>query len=83
MKVTPLSPVYIVQRMKGSSIASLGEYYVGMEYYDLLADSGKEWGTRPYFFDRINDAARVAAAEGAEIRVLVSTKEAKELGFEI
>jgi len=80
MKPSKLSPVFVIQRFRAETLHKIA----GIEYYDLMGDTGKEWNGDPkkaYFFESIVQAARVAASEGAEIRVLVSDKDAKEFGL--
>jgi hypothetical protein len=73
---TVLSPWYVVYRFTGPA--------TGIEYYrSPLEEETNLFVTQrglAMLFTNLNSAARVAASEGAEIRVLVSKENAEEFG---
>ena len=72
-----LGPWFVVQKFK--SLAMLGEMY----YYRSQEEGGDcftESKRGALLFMSLASAARVAAAEGAEVRVLTTKEEAKEFG---
>lgn len=82
---TILSPWFVVQRLKSDGTIS-GDY-VGMEYYTSVEEGGPTFqeGRRggkkvALIFMSLHSATRVAASEGAEVRVLSSKAEMEEFG---
>lgn len=74
---TVLGPWYIVQHCK--TLTMLGE----MEYYTSMEDGVQTFQPKKklaMLFMSLASAARVAASEGAEVRVLTSKEEAEEFG---
>lgn len=83
---TTLSPWYVVQRLGcDCNVAQAGVCECGgiMEYY-TNADEGKTLfqsdHRRAMLFMSLAQASRVAASEGAEVRVLATKEEAAEFG---
>ena len=78
---TILSPWFVVQRMY--SVTPNRAPHDGMEYYcsqEVGADSWTDDKRSAMLFMSIHSAARVAQAEAAEIRALVTAQEAEEFG---
>jgi hypothetical protein len=56
---------------------------VKMEYYTSMEDGEGTWQTDPkraLLMMSLHSASRIAAAEGAQVRVLTSKEEAEEFG---
>jgi hypothetical protein len=73
--INRLSPVYVVQLLENSASGFLLSYY----------SSGDQWTGNPkdsIFYDQLHVASRVAAAEGAQVRVLCTREEYEEFGIE-
>lgn len=78
---TVLGPWFVVQKMKDDG--SISGDFVGMEYYTSMDEGGSTWQQdqkKAMLFMSLASAARVAAAEGAEVRVLTTKEEADEFG---
>jgi len=83
---TPLGPWFVVQRLNygDETIAGGGPPTdVHMEYYQHAEDGDEMWirdKRRALLLMSIQQAARIAEAETAEVRCLSSKKEAQEFG---
>ena len=78
---TVLGPWFVVQRLKDDG--SVSGDYIGMEYYQAQEDGDGLWTldqVSALLFMSLNQAARVASAEVAHVRVLTSREEAVEFG---
>lgn len=74
---TVLSPWYVVQQRN----LLAAEEYEGVLYYQSSENAAEAWTTdkrRALLFMSLPSAARVASAEGAEVRVLTSKQEGEE-----
>ena len=78
---TVLSPWFVVQRLNhdfGTSVEDVQmEYYTSMEEGVITFQRSR---TLAMLFMSLASAARVAAAEGAEVRVLTTKEESEEFG---
>lgn len=77
MHPTPLNPFYVVYRT--GSRPDVTEYYRSPEN-EADIQLFTELPGLAMLFTNLQSAARVAASEGAQIRVLVSKEDAKEFG---
>ena len=73
---TVLSPWYVVQKFR--TLSHLGEMYYYTAVEDADEDAFDEKPEKAMLFMSLTAAARVAASEGAEVRVLTTKDEAKE-----
>lgn len=76
---TVLGPWFVVQRLNHNGL----DQPVYVEYYTALDEGVSEFQQdkkRALLFSSLHSAARVASAEGAEVRVLSSKEEAEEFG---
>ncbi len=78
---TVLGPWFVVQRLR--DIDTVHSDAVEMEYYTSQDDGGPTWTRdrkRAMLFMSLGAAARVAAGEVAQVRVLTTKEEATEFG---